>query len=121
MLAFEEPAPPASAVRAIWCKGRSPAARVQRLLPSITFVATSIEDCDMHRTVARHASSHAAAPGAVARLAMLAALAGLLNTSWRRCREMHQRRMDNRPDSKPEKLQVWEDEGGQNQMPAAPP
>ena len=74
----------------------------------------------MQTTVAHHASGQAAAPGAVARLAMLVALAGLLNTSWRRCREMHQRRMDNRPHSQPEKLQVWEDEGGQNQMPAAP-
>ena len=74
----------------------------------------------MHTTVAHHAASRAAAPGVVARLAMLVALAGLLNTSWRRCREMHQRRMENRPDSKPEKLQVWEDEGGQNQMPATP-
>jgi hypothetical protein len=62
----------------------------------------------------------AAAPGTVARLAMLAALAGLLNASWRQCRDTHQRRMSDRPATKPEKLQVWEDEGGQSQMTDAP-
>ena len=74
----------------------------------------------MHTTVASHATGSSAAPGVVSRVLMLAALAGLLNTTWRRCRDMHQRRMVSRPDSKPEKLQVWEDEGGQNQMPDAP-
>ena len=74
----------------------------------------------MYTSVARHANASAAARGVVSRALMLTALAGLLNTSWRRWREMHQRRMENRPASKPEKLQVWEDEGGQNQMPDSP-
>jgi hypothetical protein len=74
----------------------------------------------MHTTVAHHADTNTAAQRAVSRVLMLTALVGLLNTTWRRCREMHQRRMENRPDSKPEKLQVWEDEGGQSQMPESP-
>jgi len=76
-----------------------------------------IEECLMYSSVARHANANTATQRVVSRALMLTALASLLNTSWRRCREMHQRRMENRPDSKPEKLQVWEDEGGQNQMP----
>ena len=70
----------------------------------------------MHNHVARQAIRHASPPGAYARLAMLAALAGLLSTSWLRCRDVHQRRIVGRPDTKPEKLQVWEAEGGQSQM-----
>jgi hypothetical protein len=57
-----------------------------------------------------------AGPGLVARVAMLAALAALLNTSWRQCRQTHQRRLASRPTAQPEKMLVWEDEGGQNQM-----
>lgn len=51
---------------------------------------------------------------------MLVALAALLNASWRCLREIHHKRILERPRTKPEKLQVWEDEGGQNQMPDAP-
>ena len=51
---------------------------------------------------------------------MVTALAGLLNTALRRCRAIHDRRLETRPAAKPEKLQVWEDEGGQNQMSEAP-
>jgi len=69
----------------------------------------------MHTNVAHNDS---AAP--LARLTMLAALAALLNASWRCLREIHQRRMAERPHTKPHKVQVWEDEGGQNQMPDAP-
>ena len=74
----------------------------------------------MRTIVAHPASDHAVAPRVVAQTAMFAALAGLLGISWRRCREIHRRRIENRPAGKPEKLQVWEDEGGQNQMPDAP-
>ena len=74
----------------------------------------------MHNPVAYRTVHGASAPGAFARLTMLAALAVLLNTSWRRCRDVHQRRIAARPNTQPEKLQVWEDEGGQNQMAAAP-
>ncbi len=73
----------------------------------------------MHSTIAHHAAAHAASP-VVGRLLLLTALAGLLNTAWRRCRATHQRRTEGHSDAKPEKLQVWEDEGGQNQMPVAP-
>jgi hypothetical protein len=75
----------------------------------------------MHTTADSHAARQAGVPGAVARLAMLAALAALLNTGWRCWRDTHERRTSQRPHAKPEKLQVWEDEGGQNQMPEAPP
>jgi hypothetical protein len=74
----------------------------------------------MHTTVAHHADTNTSAQRVVSRVLMLTALVGLLNTTWRRCREMHQRRMESRPDGKPEKLQVWEDEGGQSQMPESP-
>jgi transcriptional regulator of acetoin/glycerol metabolism len=74
----------------------------------------------MDSSAAHHANANTAAQRVVSRALMLTALAGLLNTSWRRCRGMHQRRMKNRPASKPEKVQVWEDEGGQNQMPDSP-
>jgi hypothetical protein len=48
-------------------------------------------------------------------------LAALLSASWQTCRATHQRRMAARPDAKPEPEQVWEGEGGQNQMPESPP
>jgi hypothetical protein len=63
---------------------------------------------------------HTVAHDTVTRLAMMAALAGLLNASWRRCRDTHQRRRSERSATQPEKLRVWEDEGGQNQMPDSP-
>jgi len=72
---------------------------------------------DMHTTVAHHRTSAAT----IGRVTSVLALAALLNASWRCLRDVHQRRMAERPHTKPEKLQVWEDEGGQNQMPGAPP
>ncbi|HEY6514224.1 MAG TPA: hypothetical protein VI032_19765 [Burkholderiaceae bacterium] len=71
----------------------------------------------MHPTVAHHG---AAASKPLARLTMLVALGALLSTSWRCLRESHHKRIADRPNTKPEKLQVWEDEGGQNQMPDKP-
>ena len=71
----------------------------------------------MHTTVAPHETS----AGPVTRLTVLVALAALLDVGWRCLRDIHRRRIAGRPDTKPEKLQVWEDEGGQNQMPGAPP
>jgi hypothetical protein len=50
-----------------------------------------------------------------------AALAALVGASWQTCRATHQRRMTDRPSAKPEREQVWEDEGGQSQMPRSPP
>lgn len=76
---------------------------------------------------ARHLTSshvpHAAAPS---RLASYGALAGLLLLALRSWRLTHRRRRAERPaQPPPEPLQVWEDEGGQNQMVepqvAAPP
>jgi hypothetical protein len=71
----------------------------------------------MQATVDRH---DAAASGPIERLTMVVALSALLSTGWRCWRDVHQRRMAERPAAKPEKLQVWEDEGGQNQMLDAP-
>lgn len=70
-------------------------------------------------TSARHAVSRGA--NTLGHLASLATLLALLGTSWQRCRETHRRRMAARPKTKPERVQVWEDEGGQNQMPKSPP
>jgi hypothetical protein len=66
-------------------------------------------------STARHAG-----PGPFARLTLWVTLATLLGTSWGRLRETHWRRLHARPAPKPDKLQVWEDEGGQNQMPGQP-
>lgn len=49
------------------------------------------------------------------------ALIGLAAVSWRCVSATHARRLDSRPAALPERLQVWEDEGGQNQMPDSPP
>jgi hypothetical protein len=59
--------------------------------------------------------------GALSQASNWVVLVALLGASWQRCRDTHQRRMIERPKTKPEKLQVWEDEGGQNQMPIAKP
>ena len=61
-----------------------------------------------------------AGPGPLARLTLWATLATLISASWGCLRETHDRRLSSRPAPKPEKLQVWEDEGGQNQMPGHP-
>jgi hypothetical protein len=74
----------------------------------------------MHILTAHRPARGPSAPGAVARFTLWATLAALLNASWRRLHDTHQRRMTTRPAPKPERLQVWEDEGGQNQMPDAP-
>jgi hypothetical protein len=50
----------------------------------------------------------------------LAALAGLLTLALSRWQRTHWRRLAEKPEPLPEPLQVWEDEGGQNQM-AEPP
>jgi hypothetical protein len=57
----------------------------------------------------------------LARAGTLAALAGLVHVVWRNVSATHAQRVANRPDTLPEPLQVWEDEGGQNQMPDGPP
>ena len=69
-------------------------------------------------------SSHAAAPrahGVLSHVVSWATLAALLGASWEACRATHQRRTTAKPRAKPEREQVWEDEGGQNQMPKSPP
>jgi hypothetical protein len=72
-------------------------------------------------TNARHARSRSTPPRAsLTQWTALIALAALLGGSWRRWRDTHQRRMAARPRAEPEKLQVWEDEGGQSQMPDEP-
>jgi hypothetical protein len=72
----------------------------------------------MLMSTTHHAAS--AAPGSLTRLTLWATLAALLGASWSTLRDTHQRRLSSRPALKPEKLQVWEDEGGQNQMPGHP-
>jgi hypothetical protein len=59
--------------------------------------------------------------GWLTRAGTLVALAALLQVAWRTIAATHAQRMASRPAALPEPLQVWEDEGGQNQMPDAPP
>lgn len=66
----------------------------------------------------RHADGGA---GAFNQIASMAALAALLGASWHTLRSTHERRLAERPSAKPEPEQVWEGEGGQNQMPESPP
>jgi len=66
-----------------------------------------------------HASS--GRHGTLSHLASIAALAALVGASWHTFRNTHQRRLSARPHAKPEPEQVWEDEGGQSQMPKSPP
>lgn len=47
---------------------------------------------------------------------MLLALGALLARSWNSCCGTHQRRHANKPEAKPEPVQTWEGEGGQNQQ-----
>ncbi len=49
------------------------------------------------------------------------ALMGLAAVSWRCVSATYARRASSRTAALPEPLQVWEDEGGQNQMPDSPP
>lgn len=44
----------------------------------------------------------------------------LLAATWRKLTHVHHARVASTPRAKPERLQVWEDEGGQNQMPEQP-
>ena len=69
-------------------------------------------------------ASHAAAHrthGVLNHVVSWAALAAVLGASWQTCRATHERRMAAKPRAKPEREQVWEDEGGQSQMPKSPP
>jgi hypothetical protein len=50
--------------------------------------------------------------------AMLAGLAALLRVAWKSWRTTHHQRLAGRPERLPERLEVWEGEGGQSQMPA---
>lgn len=60
-------------------------------------------------------------PGALSQIASMAALAALVGASWHTLRSTHERRLAERSSAKPEPEQVWEGEGGQNQMPESPP
>ena len=50
------------------------------------------------------------------KLLAFSALAGLLAFAFDSCRHTHRRRLVAKPEQKPEPLQTWEGEGGQNQM-----
>jgi hypothetical protein len=69
-------------------------------------------------SAALHASPRAR--GTLSQLTSIVALAALLGAGLSRCAGVHRRRHAAMPQAMPEKLQVWEDEGGQNQMPDAP-
>jgi hypothetical protein len=56
----------------------------------------------------------------VIRLAGLALLVGVLGAAWRHVSATHRRRLLDKPRALPEKLQVWEGEGGQSQMAQTP-
>jgi hypothetical protein len=60
-------------------------------------------------------------PGWLVRAGVAAALAALVLATWRVEAAHRARRRATQPAALPEPLQVWEDEGGQNQMPDAPP
>lgn len=66
-------------------------------------------------------SSTRHAAGALGLIVSMAALMALVGASWHTLRSTHQRRLAERPNAKPEPEQVWEGEGGQNQMPESPP
>ena len=68
---------------------------------------------------ARHAASNGG-HGTLSHLASMAALAALVGASWHSFRSTHERRLSARPRTKPEREQVWEDEGGESQMPKSP-
>ena len=44
----------------------------------------------------------------------------LMAAVWQRVAAVHRRRLHDQPHALPERVQVWEDEGGQNQMPGQP-
>ena len=75
----------------------------------------------MHRVNSASHDTARRAPGVVSHAVSWAALAALLGASWQTCRATHERRMTAKPSAKPEREQVWEGEGGQNQMPKSPP
>jgi len=54
------------------------------------------------------------------RLAGVAMLVAVLSAAWRRVVVTHEQRLLAKPKALPEKLQVWEGEGGQSQMPGLP-
>jgi hypothetical protein len=54
------------------------------------------------------------------RLAGMALLVAVLSAAWRRVVVTHEQRRLDKPKALPEKLQVWEGEGGQSQMPGLP-
>lgn len=49
------------------------------------------------------------------------AVAALAGAAWRGVASTHARRAAGRANTVPEPLQVWDNEGGQNQMPGSPP
>lgn len=70
-----------------------------------------------HRST--RASAHASR-ATLSQLTSVATLLALLAACVTRWADIHRRRSAARPAAKPETVQVWEDEGGQNQMPDAP-
>jgi hypothetical protein len=66
----------------------------------------------------RHPHDHPLEP--LLRLAGLALLIGVLGAAWRQVSATHRHRTLDKPRALPEKLQVWEGEGGQSQMPEMP-
>jgi hypothetical protein len=50
------------------------------------------------------------------RLVGLALLATVLTAAWRRVAAVHRQRLLAKPRAQPQKLQVWEGEGGHNPM-----
>jgi hypothetical protein len=114
-------------VRALRCNPAI-AVRVER---GRTTMGTTIAEYDgptLHRfsnamftSSSTRDAAHSGGTGALGQIASLAALAALMGASWHTLRSTHQRRLAERPSAKPEREQVWEGEGGQNQMPESPP
>ena len=55
------------------------------------------------------------------RLLVLSAAALTMACAWASVSRIHHQRRIERPKALPERVQVWEDEGGQNQMAELPP
>lgn len=63
---------------------------------------------------------HVSPASSIARWTSLALLGSVLFASWRCVSQVHERRVASKAQPLPEREQVWEGEGGQNQMPGMP-
>ena len=70
----------------------------------------------MNRRMHRHIDG----PAAASRWIAGALIGGLIAVAWQRVAEVRRHRLRDTPRALPDSVQVWEDEGGRNQMPDQP-